>query len=165
VTRDAGKKREQSLFASWGGMPSVAIFRHRDPRIDGITKYRYHKTLGGLVEGAKAPSVANEEADPSAADRVYQAWSTYLRVNTRDTKKYSRLFQENVSYGYRRNLWGLRRLFCTGEWTQNYRPSAWPSLFAFDSVYAFGDWQGSGGIGAWRDSMSRGTHFRLSAPG
>ncbi|MEK7874780.1 MAG: hypothetical protein AAB325_01160, partial [Pseudomonadota bacterium] len=29
-------------------------------------------------------------------------------TNTRDTKKYGLLFQENVSYGYRRNVWGLR---------------------------------------------------------
>ena len=43
-----------------------------------------------------------------AADAVYAAWSNYLRIHTRDTKKYGLLLKENVSYGYRRNLWGLR---------------------------------------------------------
>ena len=60
------------------------------------------------MKGSKALSVADEQADPATADQTYTAWSTYVRMNTRDTKKYSLLFQENVNYGYRRNLWGLR---------------------------------------------------------
>ena len=108
LARDAGKKHEASLFAKWGGLPSIAIFRHRDPRIDAITKTRYHKKLTGLVKEAKAPTPEQEQADPTAADAVYAAWSNYLRVNTRDTKKFALLFQENVAYGYRRNVWGLR---------------------------------------------------------
>jgi len=110
LARDAGKKHESSLFAKWGGLPSVVIFRHRDTRLDSITKVRYHKKLAGLVKEAKAPTPEQEQADPTAADAVYAAWSNYLRVNTRDTKKFSLLFQENVAYGYRRNVWGLRAL-------------------------------------------------------
>jgi hypothetical protein len=111
--RDAGKKGEKALFEKWGGMPSVAVFRHRDIRIDPITKARYHKRLADLVKGAKAPSANDEQEDPVAADGVYSAWSTYLRVNTRDTKKYSLLLQENINYGYRRNVWGLRHIGIT----------------------------------------------------
>lgn len=108
LARDAGKKGEEGLFAKWGGVPSVAIFRHSDPRLDSITKARYHRRLSALVSGAKAPSAEQERTDPTAADQIYTAWSAYLRVNTRDTKKYFLLFQENVNYGYRRNVWGLR---------------------------------------------------------
>lgn len=108
LARDSGVKGEKELFLRWGGMPSVAIFRHRDTRLDSITKARYHKKLANLVKEAKAPTAEEEQADHSAADRVYSAWSNYLRVNTRDTKKFALLFQENVSYGYRRNVWGLR---------------------------------------------------------
>lgn len=110
LARDAGKKHESSLFAKWGGLPSITIFRHLDPRIDAITKTRYHKKLAGLVKEAKAPTPEQEQADAAAADAVYAAWSNYLRVNTRDTKKFALLFQENVAYGYRRNVWGLRSL-------------------------------------------------------
>jgi hypothetical protein len=108
LARDAGKKSEKTLFERWGGMPSVAVFRHRDTRLDRITKARYHKKMATLVKEAKAPSGAVEQANSAAADEVYAAWSTYLRVHTRDTKKFPLLFQELVSYGYRRNLWGLR---------------------------------------------------------
>jgi hypothetical protein len=110
LARDSGKKGEASLFVKWGGLPSVTIFRHRDSRLDTITKARYHKKLAGLVKEAKAPRPEQEQADPAAADAVYAAWSNYLRVNTRDTKKFGLLFQENVAYGYRRNVWGLRAL-------------------------------------------------------
>jgi hypothetical protein len=110
LTRDAGKKREKHFFEAWGGLPSVAIFRHRDTRIDAITKARYHKQLSTLVKGTKAPSPEEETADAAMADQMYNAWSSYLRVHTRDTKKYSLLFQENISYGYRRNVCGLRPL-------------------------------------------------------
>lgn len=110
LARDSGKRCEKNLFEAWGGLPSVVVFRHRDTRIDAITKIRYHKQLSGLVKGTKAPSPEDEAADPPKADQIYTAWSSYLRVHTRDTKKYSLLFQENVSYGYRRNIYGLRIL-------------------------------------------------------
>lgn len=112
LARDAGKKREQDLYERWGGMPSVAIFRHRDHRLDAITKARYHKTLSNAVK-ARAPSPAEEEKNPGVADQTYMAWSNYLRVNTRDTKKYALVFHELVQYGFRRNLWGLRPLGIT----------------------------------------------------
>lgn len=108
--RDRGKAQEPGLFQSWGGMPSVAILRHSHKRIDSLTKARYHSQLSYLVKGGKAPTIDEEEGQPAAADEVYSAWSHYLRVNTRDKKKYQLLFQENVNYGYRRNVWGLRPL-------------------------------------------------------
>lgn len=108
LARDSGKNREKALFAKWGGLPSVAIFRHRDTCLDSITKARYHKKLDVLVKEAKPPTIEQEQSDPGAADAVYSAWSNFLRVNTRDTKKYALLFQENVNYGYRRNVWGLK---------------------------------------------------------
>ena len=108
LARDAGKKCEKRWFEAWGGMPSVAVFRHRDGRIDAITKARYHRRLATLVKDAKAPSPEEEAADPAIADQVYTAWSSYLRVHTRDTTKYALVFHEIVSYGFRRNVCGLR---------------------------------------------------------
>ena len=58
LARDAGKKGEMTLFEKWGGLPSVAIFRHCDTRLDSITKAQYHKKLATLVKGVKTPSVA-----------------------------------------------------------------------------------------------------------
>jgi len=114
LARDAGKKRESFLFARWGGVPSVTIFRHRDLRLDALTKSRYHKSLAQLVDGTRAPTIQEEAADPTAADAVYTAWSNYLRVKARDDpKNFPQVFKENVSFGYRRNVWGLRRIGIT----------------------------------------------------
>ena len=61
---------------------------------------------GKLVRSA--PTAAEEEKDQTAADAFYEQAGTWLRENTRDTKKFSILFGENVTYGYRRNLLGLK---------------------------------------------------------
>jgi hypothetical protein len=108
LARDKGKKGEKDLFVEWGGLPSVAILRHRDARIDSITKARYHQKLAKLVQGTEAPSIQMEKDNPTATDEVYTAWSNYLRINSRDTNKYALLFQENINYGFRRNIWGMR---------------------------------------------------------
>jgi hypothetical protein len=110
LARDLGKQSEVALLQEWGGLPSVTIFRHRDARIDAITKARYHRTLAKLVKDADAPSADDESNNPKAADVVYTAWSTFLRIKTRDVKKYNLLFNENINYGYRRNVYGLRKL-------------------------------------------------------
>jgi hypothetical protein len=110
LARDPGKRREKHLFAKWGGMPSVTILRHQDARIDPITKARYHERLCTLVVGTSAPSPESEHIDLAAADLCYTAWSTHLRNSTRDQKRFSLIFDELVSYGYRRNVLGLRPL-------------------------------------------------------
>ena len=111
LARSSGKRAEKALFASWGGKPSVTIFQHRDPRLSSVTKARYHKALATIGKGTKAPTAADEERDPSAADDTYLAWSDFLRVNARDNpKKYPLVFHENVGYGYCRNVWGMRPL-------------------------------------------------------
>jgi hypothetical protein len=106
--RDAGKAAEQKLFAAWGGMPSTVMLRHADRRIDSVTKTRYHAALGQLVPGIQMPSPEDEQADPAAADTVYQSCGTYLRSKTRDETKFPLLLAENMTYGFRRNLYGLK---------------------------------------------------------
>lgn len=108
LARDPGKTLERPLFVKWGGMPSVSILRHRDGRIDPITKSRYHNRLSALVTGAVAPTLKSELGNPEAADICYSAWSTHLRTRTRDKKRFPLIFDELVAYGYRRNVLGLR---------------------------------------------------------
>jgi hypothetical protein len=108
LARDPGKNLEGKLWTSWGGTPSIAILRHCDSRIDAITKARYHTRLVELVPDTIAHTPDSEREDAVAADTCYTAWSTHLRNSTRDQKRFHLLFDELVSYGYRRNLLGLR---------------------------------------------------------
>lgn len=107
LARDRGKKLENRLFNEWGGRPSVSIFRHGDSLIPKPVKLRYHELLSERT-GISGPSAESEISNSSNADEIYSAWSYYLRTKTRDSKKYSLLFKENINYGFRRNLMGLR---------------------------------------------------------
>jgi ABC-type multidrug transport system fused ATPase/permease subunit len=108
LARDAGKNLEAKLLPKWDGLPSVVIFRHRDKRFDSITKARYHRAMASLIKTAKSPTEEQEREEPHAADEIYTAWSNYLRTHTRDQKRFALLFKENINYGYRRNVLGLR---------------------------------------------------------
>jgi hypothetical protein len=50
----------------------------------------------------------DERRDHAAADAFYERCGAWLRENTRNAKKFSILFNENVTYGYRRNLFALK---------------------------------------------------------
>ena len=107
VARRLGKRIEEKIHAEIGGKPSVAILRHRDLTLDANSKARYLAFLAKKV-GRPAPSSQDEIVDPPGADRYYDSCGTWLRENTRNTKKFPVLFMENVTYGFRRNLYGLR---------------------------------------------------------
>lgn len=108
IARDAGKDKEPGLWALWGGQPAVAMLRHRDKRLDRLTRLRYHEKLAALVPGCPAPTQETEQIDLAAADDIYTSWVRYLREATRDHSRFSVLFAENINYGFRRNLWAMK---------------------------------------------------------
>jgi hypothetical protein len=109
ISRERGKRLEQQLWKSWGGAPSRTMLRHRDPSFDPVTKARFHARLIELNAVPVMPTREEEERDPQAADIVYAAASQWLVTNTRnDTKTFSRVFEENIGYGFRRNLFGMK---------------------------------------------------------
>jgi hypothetical protein len=108
--RDMGKKKEPILFKHWGGKPTTLILRHRNNYLDNITKERYHKLLALSIVDLIIPSFKEEQINPTYADKVYESCVKFLISKTRDTKKYSLLFKENINYGFRRNLWGMKFL-------------------------------------------------------
>jgi hypothetical protein len=91
----------------------VAVLRHCDPRIDDHTKTRYRAFLKGQLPQLALPTAEEERADPGGADRTYESVTAWLLTQTRDTKTFSIHFRENISYGFRRNLWGLKPLGVT----------------------------------------------------
>lgn len=109
VSRDAGNAAQSKLVEEWGGyLPSVLFLRHRDSKIEGPTKSRYHAKIQALVDGLLLPSAGEEAADPQSADEKYQSACRFLLGATRDDKKFSVLKEQNMNYGFRRNLFGLR---------------------------------------------------------
>jgi len=109
LTRAKGRSIEQKLFSDRGGMPSVTMLSRSDSTINTGSKDRYRAFLAGKLAAA-APTAEDEVADPSAADAFYAQCGNWLRQSTRDPKKFALLFGENVTYGFRRNLLGVRTL-------------------------------------------------------
>jgi hypothetical protein len=116
LTRDFGVMKQAELFRSWGGKPSITKLRHRNVSLNPHTRARYHQKAAELL-GRPMPTVAEEEAEPAAADSLYEAYSNVLLERTRDTKVFRLVFEESVSYGFRRNLLSMKTLgfwLCVG---------------------------------------------------
>jgi hypothetical protein len=110
--RRHGKRIEPKLYARSGGKPTVTMLRHRDRVLDDITKSKIVSFLAAKL-GEKPPSADEELAHPDETDAFYERCGTWLRENTRDQKRFAILFNDNVTYGYRRNLLGLKSIALT----------------------------------------------------
>jgi hypothetical protein len=106
-----GSKRQAELYAEWGGAPTTQLLRwHRSSNV--VLVERRHAKLATLA-GLKMPTRDEETADRHKADAVYEAAVTVLRDKTRDRTAFQLIFEENRSYGMRRNLWAMKPLALT----------------------------------------------------
>ena len=110
VGRQTGSKAQARLFTMWDGKPSVAMLRHRDTRICEATKERYRVFLGSSVPMLPLASPDEETSRPALADQGYESATSWLLAQTRNRSRFGLLFVENVSYGFRRNVWALKQL-------------------------------------------------------
>jgi hypothetical protein len=104
--RDKGKALQTGLWGSWGGSPTIQRLRYRGAADVGRVQ-RLHQRIEGIL-GESLPDPEQERADPVGADSRYEEVSMRVRALTRDTERFRLLFAENVNYGQRRNLLGLR---------------------------------------------------------
>jgi hypothetical protein len=107
VARRMGKRVERKMFASTDGRPIIKLLRHVDSTLEQGTKDRYRDYLANQLREA-APSADEEARDPAAANAFYDRCGIWLREHTRDRANFRILFEENMTYGFRRNLYGLR---------------------------------------------------------
>lgn len=106
--RDAGKQKEQKIWKDWGGAPTTQLFRWADLKIDAHTKARNHAKMQILCPVALNYDAVTERQNPAAADEVYHSWTKFLIIKTRDINQHPLIYKENIAYGFRRNLWGLK---------------------------------------------------------
>ena len=108
IGRDRGYRKQAALWLNWGGSPTVQLLRHRNDDLNPVIRQRYHQKLRLLRPDLSLPALEDELSNPTQADQIYEACIKYLIGRTRDRKKYCLVFKENVNYGFRRNLWGLK---------------------------------------------------------
>ncbi len=105
--RDLGRKKQSALYLKWGGAPTTRLLRHRDTHLDPVSLGRYHSFLSMAINH-RLPSQPEEERDNVGADKVYESAVRFLLEATRDKSKFPLVLKENISYGFRRNLWGMK---------------------------------------------------------
>lgn len=106
VGRDLGRRKQEDLFRQWGGPPTTQMLRLSGNPTTELIKRRRNK-LGNIIN-CLLPTKEEERADPVAADERYGSAVAYLLEATRDHEKFPLVLEENINYGFRRNLWGMK---------------------------------------------------------
>jgi hypothetical protein len=107
IARQRGRKFQEGRNGL-GPESTGVMLSHSNSCIDPQTKARYHAFL--RESGLAVPTAAEEQADPNAAGNCYRGCVTWLLSKTRDKSRFSLLAEENISYGFRRNLAALKPL-------------------------------------------------------
>ena len=110
LSRSLGRNAENRLYEEWGGKPTTIWLSHQDTNLDPMTTARYHSFLSQYVPGWRAPDADEERKDFGKVSSLYDSAVRWLRENTREKSRFKLIFQENVSYGFRRNLYGLKKM-------------------------------------------------------
>ena len=106
MARDRGRDKVPALWKGWDGPPTTRFLRHRRSPSDRVPD-GLRPQLEELI-GYSLPSREEERSDPTGADLKYEEVVGFLREATRDNSRFPLVFAENVNYGLRRNLWGLK---------------------------------------------------------
>lgn len=144
LARSLGKRAEVKLLGRWAGWPTTILLRHRDTTLDAVTKTRYHLALKKLT-GLALPNVFDEAQDTARADEIYRS-ATKKLIELRRGSEFSLLHNENASYGFRRNLYGLKPLVLVeilillvltsfGWWLVIPQPYSWVGLTQSIATY------------------------------
>jgi hypothetical protein len=104
--RDRGRKLQPKLFGLWGGKPTTVELRHVG-NLNPLLLARRHAQVG-RVTGVDLPSAEDERKNRHKADQAYDTAVSALIEKARDRQRFPLVFAENLSYGFRRNLWGLK---------------------------------------------------------
>ena len=107
-TRDAGKEFEKKLVEKWGGYPSSTELMYSRSSLPNQKLESYRERISSLFPEIILLNKEEELATPDDALRIIDDLICRLREKARDTKQFQLLFQENIHYGFRRNLVALR---------------------------------------------------------
>lgn len=108
TARRRGRAVERKLDDRAGRRHSARLLTHADHTFAADTKKRYHDFLRAKELAISTPE--EEKDDPARAfDRTRSAVD-WLLEHTKPSAKSSLLFDENIAYGFHRNLLGLKPL-------------------------------------------------------
>lgn len=107
LVRDCGHRKQARLWELWGGPPTTLLLRWSNSKVNPHLRAKWRAAIEELT-GSRLPSAASETRNPFKADQAYEAAIAELRMKRRSNESGALYFKENVSYGFRRNLWGMK---------------------------------------------------------
>ena len=107
LARYQGRRVQKRMEEANQGKFTTILLRHRDSSISSSTKQSYHDFIRTTAK-RRMPTLQEEQDNPADADDCYAGAADWLLEATRDEKKYGLVKEENISYGFRRNLLGLK---------------------------------------------------------
>lgn len=103
--RQRGRQLE-SLWPTIGRLHSARLLSHSDTTISAATKARYYVYFSR--HGIVLPTLQQERRNLTSANDQYISAINWLLEHTRQNSNNSLLLDENIAYGFRRNLRGLK---------------------------------------------------------
>lgn len=107
-SRECGKQIENKLWEKWGGAPATMALHNNDKLIEPPRKKRFHDFLESRIASWNAPTREDEINDPKKSYVIYESAVKWLIERTRNKERFPLVFAENVNYGFRRNVLGLK---------------------------------------------------------
>jgi hypothetical protein len=107
LARSAGRARQDQLYALWGGMPTTAMLRFSDARLNPQTKKIYRDRLARLGPSFPIPDEEEERRDAAGADIKIGAAMDEVRRRAKE-KGVKSVHRENINFGAARNAFGLK---------------------------------------------------------
>lgn len=107
LVRQQGRKVQEALWASWGGSPTNQKLRLREEGQNSLQRETWRKAVSS-VSGIELASARSERANEARADEAIEVAVGQIRSLTRDEAKFPLVRAENRSYGFHRNLYGIR---------------------------------------------------------
>jgi hypothetical protein len=107
AVRSLGRAAEPRLWESWGGPPTTAWLRLREPSENETQRDLWRSSIH-IISGITLLSLRAERANPAKADNSIETAIKRIRDRTRNKEQFPLLYSENRGYGYERNIYGVR---------------------------------------------------------
>ncbi|RDL44146.1 cellulose-binding protein [Marinomonas piezotolerans] len=104
-----GNDLQDNYFKKWGGAPSTLLLLPSNKELDRYTKQRYFKWLNRKCSGLDLPDTLDGQVENEELYEKIRSASNYMREYTRDRKKYSQIYNDNVAYGFARNIVAIKK--------------------------------------------------------
>jgi len=106
LARNRGRAAERKLDREAGRNHTAKLLTHSDDTFTPETKARYHSYLRG--HGNILSTIDEERAEPEVAFRRARSAVDWLLEHARTGGGSALLLDENVAYGFQRNVYGLK---------------------------------------------------------